>query len=395
MMISAFSTQRPTFASDREFDLLVNCCRWPVSPAAHERIHRESITIDWPRFERLALRHRVEGLVWPVLAGAAVEVPAEIARRLKERAFQIARQNLLAAAECKRLRDAFAGAGIDLLFIKGLTVAVLAYGSIMPKAASDVDVLIAPEALLPACDIFRQLGYQPLLPTAGDEIALAQWHAVSKESIWLGADGSMLELHTSLADHPELIPSIGVGSARQSVEVANDIQLETLARNELFAYLCVHGASSAWFRLKWLADLAALLAGSDQTETSGLYDRAVGLGAGVPAAAALILAHRLFGVAVDQEQLRDWMRRPAVRLLVHASVKSLTGARGEVELQQVPLGTVWIHLAQLGMIPSAKGKLSEARRQLLISKMSRQDGKALTAGTRTASAVSARRGWRR
>lgn len=354
-MISAFAVQTPTFASDREFELLVDCCRWPVSPSKHERINQQSAATDWPRFARLAGRHRVEGLVWPVLAAAAVKVPADIATQLKDRAFQIARQNLLAAAECERLRDAFAGAGIDLLFIKGLTVAVLAYGSIMPKAASDVDLLIAPDALRRACKTLRQLGYEALLPAAGDESALTRWHAVSKESIWRGVDGSMVELHTSLADHSELISSIGVSSPRQSVEVASNVHLDTLARDELFAYFCVHGASSAWFRLKWLADLAALIAGSDQAETRRLYDRAVSLGAGVPAAAALILTNRLFGVPVAPEWMGDWMRRPATRVLVRASVKSMTGPRGEVELQQVPLGTIWIHLAQLSMIPSTMG----------------------------------------
>ncbi len=364
--------------SDREFDLLVACCRWPVSPLELERICRESASIDWPRFGRLAGRHRVEGLVWRVLASAAIEIPPVIANCLRDRAFQIARQNLLAAVECKRLRDAFAGAEIDHLFIKGLTLAVLAYGSIIPKAASDVDVLIAPDALLPACRILEQLGYRAVLPISGDETALMRWHAISKESVWIGADGSTLELHTSLADHPELIPSIGVDSPRQSVDVASEVQLETLAQDELFAYLSVHGASSAWFRLKWLADLAALLAGSDQAETSRLHERAATLGAGVPAAAALILLHQLFGIAVAPELLNEW-RRPAIRLLVHASRKSMTGSRGEVELQQVPLGTIWIHLAQLGMIPSLRGKVSELRRQLLISSMSRQERKTVAA----------------
>ncbi len=364
---------------DPEFELLVNCCRWPIPSAEQERVRRQSTEIDWLRFARLAGRHRVEGLAWRVLAAATVEVPPDIASRLKERALQIARQNLLAAAECERLRDAFAGTGINLLFVKGLTLGVLAYGSILPKAASDVDVLIAPDALLPACELLRQLGYRSVLPISGDEMALARWHVISKESVWLGADGSTLELHTSLADHPELIPSIGVGSPRQSVEIASNVHLETLARDELIVYLCVHGASSAWFRLKWLADLAALLAGSDEADRSRLFDRAVDLGAGVPAAAALILAHQLFGVAVAPERLRGWVRRPGIRLLVRASVASMTGSRGEAELAEAVLGTIWIHVAQLTMVPSLKGKIIEVRRQLLLSSASRQDRKPLQA----------------
>ncbi len=361
-------------ARDPEFEYLADCCL-AAAGGIGPNLRQPSAAIDWPRFARLARRHRVEGIAWRRLASNGVEPPAEIANCLKERAFQIARQNLLAAVECQRLRDAFEGAGIDLLFIKGLTLAALAYGSILPKAASDVDVLIAPGALPTACKMLQQLGYRAVLPVSGDEIALTRWHAISKESVWLGVDGSVLELPTSLADHPELIPSIGMSSPRQSVEVASNVQLETLARDELFAYLCVHGASSAWFRLKWLADLAALLSGSDQLETNRLYDRAVSLGAGVPAAAALTLAHRLFGVAVDPERLGDWIRRPAIRLLVHASVKSMRGPRGEAEPQRVPLGTIWIHLAQLGMVPTLRGKISEARRQLLISRMSGGDRK--------------------
>jgi hypothetical protein len=279
---------------------------------------------------------------------------------------------LLAVVECKRLQNAFAGAGVDILFIKGLTLGMLAYGSIVPKAASDVDILIAPEALSPACAILRQLGYRAVLPHSDESLALARWHMISKESVWLGVNGSILELHTSLADHPELISSIGTNSPRQSVEVASKTHLETLARDEMFAYLCVHGASSAWFRLKWLADLAALLAGSDQAETTRLYHRAVGLGAGVPAAAALILAHGLFGIAVAPERLRRWLRRPSIRLLVHASVKSMQGPRGEDEPQQAVLGTIWIHLAQFIMVPSQRGKVSEVRRQLLLGLVSRK-----------------------
>ncbi len=372
-------------ARDPEFELLVNCCRWPIPSVKQERIRRQSAEIDWLRFARLAGRHRVEGLAWRVLAASAVEVPPEVASLLKKRALQIGRQNLLAAVECKRLRDAFAGAGINLLFVKGLTLGVLAYGSILPKAASDVDILIAPGALLPSCALLWQLGYRSVLPIFGDEIALARWHVISKESVWLGADGSTLELHTSLADHPELIPSIGVGSPRQSVEIAGNVHLETLARDELFVYLCVHGAASAWFRLKWLADLAALLAGTDQADTSRLFDRAVGLGAGVPAAAALILAHQLFGVAVAPDRLRGWVRRAEIRLLVRASVASMTGSRGEVELAEAVFGTIWIHVAQLTMVPSLKGKIIEVRRQLLLSSASRQDRKTLQAPARRAS----------
>jgi hypothetical protein len=223
-----------------------------------------------------------------------------------------------------------------------------------------------------------------VLPFAGADEAVERWHAISKESVWLGPHQSTLELHTSLADHPELIPSVGIRSPRQLVEVATNVRLETLAKDELFAYLCVHGASSAWFRLKWLADLAALLSGRDQAETNRLYDRARSLDAGAPAAAALMLLHQLFGTAVDSERLRAWRRDAKVRWLVHASLKSITGRRGEAELQQVRFGSIWIHLAQLTMVPSLSGKVQELRRQSLLSRRSRQDRRVVQSAGRRA-----------
>ena len=91
--------------------------------------------------------------------------------------------------------------------------------------------------------------------------------------MWQSPDGLNVELHRRLADSLELIPGIGVGSPRQEVEVAPGVVLPTLAPDELFAYLCVHGASSAWFRLKWVTDLAALLCDCTAAEIARLYER--------------------------------------------------------------------------------------------------------------------------
>jgi hypothetical protein len=125
-----------------------------------------------------------------------------------------------------------------------------------------------------------------------------------------------------------LIPGIGLGSPRQDVEIARGVILPTLARDELFAYLCVHAATSAWFRLKWLADLAALLAGAGEAEIRRLYERSQALGAGRSAGASLLLCHGLLGTPVPPGLLRTLRRDPSVALLVHAARKSMTGRAG-------------------------------------------------------------------
>jgi len=85
--------------------------------------------------------------------------------------------------------------------------------------------------------------------------------------------------------------------------VAPGIRLPTLARDEQFAYLCVHGASSAWFRLKWISDLAGVLHGQSGEMIERLFERSQALGAERAAGQALLLADRLFGSLDEIEQL--------------------------------------------------------------------------------------------
>src|SRR5690606_15194640 len=98
------------------------------------------------------------------------------------------------------------------------------------------------------------------------------------------------------------------------------ITLPTLADEELFAYLCVHGASSAWFRLKWIADLAGFLHGRGAQEVDRLADCAAALGAGRAASQALILVRWLFNGDISDDLMRRiatpaniWLAKSALR----------------------------------------------------------------------------------
>jgi hypothetical protein len=46
----------------------------------------------------------------------------------------------------------------------------------------------------------------------------------------------------------------------QWFELAPGVAVPTLATDALFAYICGHGAAHLWARLRWRADVAALLA---------------------------------------------------------------------------------------------------------------------------------------
>ena len=178
-----------------------------------------------------------------------------------------------------------------------------------------------------------------------------------------GESGLVLELHHRVADQSQLLPTLTADSPRQRVEIAPGIELPTFADAELFAYLCVHGASSAWFRLKWVTDLAAFLHRRGAKEIETLYDHSQRLGAGRAAAQALLLAERLYALPLG-EGLSTTLRKSAVgRWLARAALADLLNWEPTERL----LGTRTIHLTQFFLRPGLRYKLAELGRQVRVA----------------------------
>jgi hypothetical protein len=350
-----------------EFELVAACCRRPADAAADARIRRLAGAVDWPHVLRIACRHRVEGLAWDGLRRAGVDIPAAEAAGLRAAAERIARQNLRLTAEALRLKRLFEAAGIDLLFVKGVSLAQLAWGTIGLKMGWDVDLLVAPDAAEPAAIVLERAGYALLVPEGRQaRERLGVWHAHWKESVWSAQAGDIaVELHTALADNPALLSGVGLASPRQEVAIAGAGTLPTLALEPLFAYLAVHGASSAWFRLKWIADVGALLAPLPGAEIERLYRSATRRGAGRAAALALLLCRRLLEADLPAPLVAELRRDRIVRLLLRLSLRKLAGRAEAVELDATRLGTLTIHLLQLGLKKGMGYKLGELRRQLV------------------------------
>jgi hypothetical protein len=345
-----------------EFQLAVECCRSAFTGQASPRLAELTARVDWPRFVRLLRFHRVQGLAWNRLSSSRVAVPAEVAATLATDAKFLAASNLKAAEESRELLGQFERAGIPLLFIKGLTLGALAYPKPFLKMAWDIDVLIGEQHLDQAAAELRARGYERAIPAPSAD--LKNWHRTRKESVWAKADeGLYVELHTRLADNRLLIPRVGMDSPRQDVMLPTGTSLPTLAEDELFAYLCVHGASSLWFRLKWITDLAALIHRLPHGEIERLYDRSLQLGAGRASAQALIHADDVYGVLAGTILRSRLARDRMSRWLADAAMMQVAGRGEPRDPTMTPLGTVGIHLSQLLLRPGLRFKLGELARQ--------------------------------
>lgn len=347
-----------------EFELAAACCRWPPGPEKSAAVKHAAAGIDWPRFEKVVQRHRIEPLVLSAFEEVDLSVPTETMARLRTEAVRVRRDNLLIAGECERLRRHLVKGKIDHLFVKGLALAKLAYGGISLKKGWDIDLLVAPGDLDRSGGLLAELGYRRTLPACDSSPeALAAWRAQSKEEIWTHQlSGVPLELHWSLVDNPRLLPGVGTDSDRQRVEIARGVSLPTLADAPLYAYLSVHGASSAWFRLKWIADFNAFLSGRSEVEIEDFHRRAVALGAGRTSAAALLLIEQLFGRNLPDGLAKLRRNRPA-RLLARLSLIAMTRKGAVAEPTESKAGALVIHIVQALAMPGITFFGSEVRRQ--------------------------------
>ena len=348
--------------STPEFRLCLACCRWNFDEGNLDQVVALASAVSWPKFAKLTRYHRIRGLVWNCLSGCESLIPPSEALAMASDAMDIAATNLRAIAMSRELINEFDRRGLATpLFIKGLSTSTLAYSNPMAKMAWDIDLLIAPSELAEAAALLEARGYRLAVPSSRP--ALGKWHSREKESVWHKDRPDLpIELHTRLADHSRVIPTITVLSPRQEAEVLPGFSLPTLGDTELFAYLTVHGASSAWFRLKWISDLAGFLHRKTGPEIEALYDAALQLGAGRAPGQALLLADSLFGSLNDAPALRSRLQSTrTIRLLSEAALALVSGE--PLEPTERLLGTWTIHWTQLLMLPGIRFASSEAWRQ--------------------------------
>lgn len=318
---------------------------------------------DWEELVAVARRHRVEGLVHDGLVRSGVSVPPEAAEPLAAEARRIARENLRFAAESMRIARDLEEAGIRYAFVKGLTLNMLAFGTLAVKKSVDVDIFVDPARYLDATALIKAAAYGCAYPGRGSSDAeLLDWAARHKHTVWM-RDGITVELHASLVDSPEMLQGVTIASPRQGVDIGPGMRLATLGTDEIFAYLCVHGATHGWSRIKWLADVAALLAGRDAAEVVRLHRRAIDLGAGRATAQALLLCRDLLGLPLDPALERELRGDRAVRQLAAVAVRAMAEG-GSRETIETVFGTVAVHLVNLRMMKGWRFKAAELKRKL-------------------------------
>jgi hypothetical protein len=339
---------------------------WPPADRRSDAIRAAAArTIDWPRFLGVVRRHQVVGLVNEGLTRAKVDAPPEIAREISVEAAMLVRENLAQARESLRLQRLFDDADLPVLFLKGASLAVLAFRNLGLRAGKDIDLLISDATLSAATALLLRVGYRRFDPPNISESQLRMLMPLRKDIGFVHqVTGLRIELHWRLFLNPHAMSDASIMAEPRVVLVARSAGLRTLGEEDLFAYLCVHGALHWWNRLKWLADINALLVAATEENIKRLVGAAEARGAGLATAQALLLCRDIFGMPVPQQLLATFNNSATVRWLKATALNAISGGRGEKDPHDIRFGTTRGSLSTLLVSQSWRYRLAEMNLQL-------------------------------
>ena len=325
-----------------EFRLAAACAMWPPSDRRIEAIRVAAAgALDWPRFLRVALRHRVVGLVHDGLTRARLDLPPAIAQKIGAQSTQLVSESLAMAAEALRLQRLFDEADLPVLFVKGASLAMLAFGTLGLSSGQDIDLLVPLETLPAASALVARAGYRRFDPPL--ELSDAQLRLLLPMRKDLGfvhqATGLRIELHWRLFLNPYAMAGASFMAASRIVPLNGTQGLRTLGEEDLFAYLCMHGALHWWNRLKWLADVNALVVSMPEDGVERLVRAAEAMGAGRAAALALLLCQRLFQTPLPTFMTATLDKSVTMRWLEATALNAMTKGQGEYDPHEVRFGT--------------------------------------------------------
>lgn len=274
-----------------EIELLLACARREMREPDLARARRAiDAGIDWDRLLRVAAVHRLLPLLSRFLQRDA-SAPAAVRAAARQRAASVARHALLLAGELAELLRSCAQAGIVAVPLKGPMLAESLYGSIGLRAMDDLDVLIARRDLPRARTVLAARGYVPL-PIVDRSDALFLQHHLSFQQPRTEVN---LELHHRMLAGGRR----GAGTAEWLAPRLVDIEFAGVtarvpADEDLFVYLCQHGAAHSWGRLEWLAGVAELLRSGRVRDWEHVRACAGELGGWRRVTAAILLVRELF-----------------------------------------------------------------------------------------------------
>jgi hypothetical protein len=262
----------------------------------------------WPKVLELAIDHRVAPLLAEALAhDRGAVVPAEVSKQLEAQCFRSSATRLLCESALADVLTLLRARGVEVLVLKGATVAHTAYARPELRLYHDIDVLCRVDdyPALHAGLIERGYTSAGTLEARGTHEQLA--HKPSPEEShsvrgFYDPSGDMkIEVHFDALQ-------LGLRDRqreefwRQSRRLElNGVELCYLGPEHQFLHLATHAHRHGYSRLSWLIELDILVQrGFDSMDWQGLAELARAEGVGAMLRHALATSHAILGTVLPK-----------------------------------------------------------------------------------------------
>ncbi len=288
-----------------------------------EKAIREAIRggADWSEYLRLVDRHRTPALSWAALKRVpGLEIPEPTRRELQKRSDACRMQAVRHSLKLAEVLKAFNGAGIPVMPFKGPLLSLELYGDVGLRQSKDLDLEVTFEDLSRAKACMEKMGWR--LESAWSSLTPRQWEASFRHEHHFGFvpsnGGLFLELHWR-----SQWETTGESAAKWARSIPSEWQgCSYLAMNsiDLARYLCSHGGIHAWFRAKWLGDMARI-SGEGRVDWNAVLDEARKTGQDRAVLASLHLLDQVYELPLPS--LRGKPREDLPSLLIELPLHDL------------------------------------------------------------------------
>ncbi|MDZ4833401.1 MAG: nucleotidyltransferase family protein [Candidatus Melainabacteria bacterium] len=260
--------------------------------------------IDWHFLSIAAIGHKVCPPLDFLLEKHGVD--HNLTGLIRQESNEIQRKSLMLTARLFKLQTILLESGIEFVFVKGIVISDLLYGTVKRRAFSDIDIFVKSKDVPGLAQILEHEGFHPTPMWCRCDHP-SQFFS-SPTFLKLGYEKEYASSNNSFAVDLHWGPGTWFATCDQMLKhtAMQDIAghtVRTLEPNLHFVYLCAHAAKHDWDTLIWISDFARALQSENifNWRKVARLSRKMGLFGTVQTSVSL--AHKLLGAEIPNELL--------------------------------------------------------------------------------------------
>ncbi|MDB9371944.1 nucleotidyltransferase family protein [Nodularia sphaerocarpa] len=284
-----------------EIQLLLCCSRSRINAVTAEKIQKLSEQeLDWDYLLRIAAGNEIIPLLCQNLKLICPKaVPENIMKQLQQCFQNNASKNMFLTTELLKLLDLFAAHNISVIPFKGPVLGQFAYGSLILRNISDLDILVKKQDFLRAKELLIRHGYQHKY-FGEDEAAYVQAQLIRDDGL-VGVD-----LHYGITpkDFVFSLDTEPFWEQLNSLCLAGKT-VPNLSITDALLVACVQPIKENWRSFKRICDIAELCRVCTEKDWQVFSQEMQKLGNERTFLVSLIMAHNLLEVTLPNELLEN------------------------------------------------------------------------------------------